>query len=212
MAKLNNAYWRRIEKVMKTANMNTNAFAKFVGLPRGENLYQIKRGNNKISLDVAQKIHLMFPEFSVPWLMFGEPGYTITGSDDTQEATLPLYYDLWTMRLPPEGHTDEYFVVSSFAANAAAFAVQFNGDPMTTPYYLRNTILMFRQQQPEEVDELCLCLIVSEKKRMLKFLERPAETGRLQMVSPVQDFQAPEEVDCGKVESLWRVCATVKKW
>ena len=57
MAKQNSEYWQRIEKVLKYADMSTNYFAKYIGLLRGENLYQIKRGNNKISLDVARKIH-----------------------------------------------------------------------------------------------------------------------------------------------------------
>lgn len=45
--------WQRIEAVIKWANMSTNYFARHIGLARGENLYQIKRGNNGISLDVA---------------------------------------------------------------------------------------------------------------------------------------------------------------
>lgn len=37
--------WQRIEAVIKWANMSTNYFARYIGLARGENLYQIKRGN-----------------------------------------------------------------------------------------------------------------------------------------------------------------------
>ena len=48
--------WQRIEAVIKWANMSTNYFARYIGLARGENLYQIKRGNNGISLDVAERI------------------------------------------------------------------------------------------------------------------------------------------------------------
>ena len=38
--------WQRIEAVIKWANMSTNYFARYIGLARRENLYQIKRGNN----------------------------------------------------------------------------------------------------------------------------------------------------------------------
>ena len=48
--------WQRIEAVIKWANMSTNYFARYIGLARGENLYQIKRGNNGISLNVADRI------------------------------------------------------------------------------------------------------------------------------------------------------------
>ena len=54
--------WQRIEAVIKWANMSTNYFALYIGLARGENLYQIKRGNNGISLDVADRIVSKFPQ------------------------------------------------------------------------------------------------------------------------------------------------------
>ena len=53
--------WQRIEAVIKWANMSTNYFALYIGLARGENLYQIKRGNNGISLDVADRIVSKIP-------------------------------------------------------------------------------------------------------------------------------------------------------
>ena len=48
--------WERIAAVIKMAQMTTNGFARHIGLARGENLYQIKRGNNGVSLDVADRI------------------------------------------------------------------------------------------------------------------------------------------------------------
>lgn len=100
MAKQNNEYWERIEKVLKHAEMSTNYFAKYIGLTRGENLYQIKRGNNRISLDVAQKINEKFPKFSIPWLMFGDLGIVDIGDIDVVR-TLPLHRNMWNMPLPP---------------------------------------------------------------------------------------------------------------
>lgn len=64
--------WERIEAVIKMAQMTTNSFARHIGLPRGENLYQIKRGNNGVSQDVANRIIKKFPEISKLWLMTGE--------------------------------------------------------------------------------------------------------------------------------------------
>lgn len=71
--------WQRIEAVIRWANMSTNYFARHIGLARGENLYQIKRGNNGISRDVADRIVAKFPQIDKLWLltgdgqMFGEP-------------------------------------------------------------------------------------------------------------------------------------------
>lgn len=64
--------WQRIEAVIKWANMTTNYFARHIGLARGENLYQIKRGNNGISRDVADRIVTKFPQIDKLWLLTGE--------------------------------------------------------------------------------------------------------------------------------------------
>ena len=52
--------------------MTINYFALYIGLPRGENLYQIKKGNNGISRNLAYKIVTKFPEVSLAWLLTGE--------------------------------------------------------------------------------------------------------------------------------------------
>lgn len=52
--------------------MTVNYFALHIGLPRGENLYQIKKGNNGISRNLADKIVNKFPEISLSWLLTGE--------------------------------------------------------------------------------------------------------------------------------------------
>lgn len=64
--------WQRLEAVIRWANMSTNYFARHIGLLRGENLYQIKRGNNGISRDVAERIVTCFPQVDKLWLLTGE--------------------------------------------------------------------------------------------------------------------------------------------
>ncbi|MFI3282399.1 MAG: hypothetical protein SNG10_02575 [Rikenellaceae bacterium] len=64
--------WERLESVIKWANMSTNYFARHIGLLRGENLYQIKRGNNGISRNLADMIVKSFPEINLLWLLTGE--------------------------------------------------------------------------------------------------------------------------------------------
>lgn len=70
--------WKRIEDVIKMSRMTTNAFARHIGLARVENLYQIKRGNNGVSFDVADRIVAKFPEVSKLWLLTGD-GQMING-------------------------------------------------------------------------------------------------------------------------------------
>ncbi|MFR9566948.1 MAG: hypothetical protein SNH13_06810 [Rikenellaceae bacterium] len=58
--------------MIKWANMSTNFFARHIGLLRGENLYQIKRGNNGISRNLAEMIVTAFPEINLLWILTGE--------------------------------------------------------------------------------------------------------------------------------------------
>lgn len=209
MEKQNNTCWQRIEKVLKYADMSANHFAKYIGLARGENLYQIKRGRNRISLDVAQKIHRKFPRFSISWLMCGEP--EVIDNGDTIEI-LPLYYDMWTLRFPDDS-AEGQFIISSAAANGAKFAASYTGNTMETPFYLRDTILLFRNQSIETIPTGSgLYLIDYKGERLLRFLDRNAYTDNILIVGLVPEYQAPEVVDCSAVESLWKVCATVKRW
>lgn len=64
----------RLSIVLKTANtdavpMSINYFARLLGLSRGEYLYVILRGEEVISLDLAIRIHAIFPEFNIEWLI-----------------------------------------------------------------------------------------------------------------------------------------------
>lgn len=66
-----NENWTRLYAVIQWAGMTTNYFAHHIGLPCGENLYQIKRGNNGISRDVAERIVTKFPDINKAWLLTG---------------------------------------------------------------------------------------------------------------------------------------------
>ena len=68
----NSDLWPRLEMVIRWSGMSTNAFARHIGLPRGENLYQIKRGNNGLSLHLADMICEKFPEIDELWLLTGK--------------------------------------------------------------------------------------------------------------------------------------------
>ena len=69
--------WQRLETIIKMSGMSINAFARCIGLPRGENLYQIKKGNNRISRDLASRIVNYYPQISFSWLLTGEGAMTI---------------------------------------------------------------------------------------------------------------------------------------
>lgn len=68
----NSEVWSRIEMVIRWSGLSINAFARHIGLRRGENLYQIKRGNNGLSIKVANMMCEKFPEVDELWLLTGK--------------------------------------------------------------------------------------------------------------------------------------------
>jgi len=82
--------WQRIESVVKWANMTTNYFARYIGLTRGENLYQIKRGHNGISRKLAERIVQHFPQIDLLWLLTGRGQMFVAGSED-RGVQIPLF-------------------------------------------------------------------------------------------------------------------------
>ncbi len=78
--------WQRIEKIVDWTGLSVNGFAMRIGLKRAENLYQIKKGNNGISKDLASLIASRYPSVNRGWLLTGEgepflndmPSYTPT--------------------------------------------------------------------------------------------------------------------------------------
>lgn len=92
--------WHRLERVIKWTGLSVNSFALNIGLKRSENLYQIKRGNNGISRDLANLITTKYPTVSKGWLLTGEGDMFI----ESQPATVPegggVPYYGWTCFRP----------------------------------------------------------------------------------------------------------------
>ncbi len=89
MATLDN--WQRIEKLVKWTGLSVNAFARSIGLNRGENLYQIKRGNNGISKELAELITTKYITVSKAWVLTGEGNMFIEDAAKQQNITVPYY-------------------------------------------------------------------------------------------------------------------------
>ena len=86
-----NPNWQRLESVIRWSNMTINSFAKYIGLSRAENLYQIKNGNNGISHKLARRIVEFFPAISIGWLLMGE-GTMLP--EEREVGTMPCYREL----------------------------------------------------------------------------------------------------------------------
>ncbi|WP_300283618.1 S24 family peptidase [uncultured Alistipes sp.] len=83
--------WHRLERVIKWAGLSVNSFALNIGLKRSENLYQIKKGNNGISRDLATLITTKYPMISKGWLLSGEGEMLIEQQPSASEQGVPYY-------------------------------------------------------------------------------------------------------------------------
>jgi hypothetical protein len=104
-----NPAWERLSEVIGYSGLSVNAFAKAIGLKRGENLYQIKKGNNGISPNLAKRINRVLPCFSVAWLIFGEgvfeaekPILCVDQSQRTSIRIIPFYLSLDALKEKPK--------------------------------------------------------------------------------------------------------------
>lgn len=128
-----NENWKRINAVTKWAGMTTNYFAHHIGLPCGENLYQIKRGNNGISKDVAERIVLKFPDISKAWLLTGEG--SMFASHSTAVTQIPFYNSDAESTLSGELSGEPQVMMFVPQVGECDFAMVYNGRAMgkTTP-------------------------------------------------------------------------------
>ena len=82
--------WQRLERVIKWTGLSVNSFALTIGLKRSENLYQIKKGNNGISRDLAELVAAKYPSISKGWLLSGE-GDMFLSSRQNASTGVPFY-------------------------------------------------------------------------------------------------------------------------
>lgn len=64
----------RLRFVLGATGLPTGTFARMIGLPDSELLYQIKSGKAPLSPLLAARIHACFPQFDRQWLFTGKAG------------------------------------------------------------------------------------------------------------------------------------------
>lgn len=198
--KLNN--WQRIESVIKWANMSTNYFARHIGLPRGENLYQIKRGNNGISLNVAERIVARFPDVDKLWLLTGE-GQML--SEERSRGALIPYYPVdveqgITCRehLTPQGE----LIVPQ--AGACDLAMQYNGQAMGS-CMPAGAIVLLKAVDKESIIPGGEYVIVSQKIVTLRIVRAAEQSGQLRLVAGDRDKFDDMLLNVSDIISVYKV-------
>ncbi|MFR9533695.1 MAG: hypothetical protein SNG49_02515 [Rikenellaceae bacterium] len=197
--------WQRLESVIEWANMTTNYFARHIGLARGENLYQIKRGNNGISQKTAAMITDKFPEVNLMWLLTGQ-GEMLSG-EEYRSGAKPLYNVgvEESIRSLDALLCDEQLVLPS--SIDFDFAMPYLGKAMgrVTP---QNTMLLLKKITQEMIIPGDECVIVAKKivlLRIVNFLSEADEKDKLRLVAAAGEPYGDVVVAQNDVEAVYRV-------
>ncbi len=145
-----NDFWLRIQAVISHFNFqNVSAFARHIGLGRSENLYQIRRGNNGISRELADMICAVLPEISKGWLLTGE-GRMMLGVPE-QNAILDNLLKIPFYIVVPEDPAgqapDTVLYCSREMGGNAEIATYYRGNALL-PTYKSGSIMFLKKWEP----------------------------------------------------------------
>lgn len=177
--------WQRLEHIICWTGLSTNAFALGVGLKRSENLYQIKRGNNGISKELAELITSKYPTVNAAWLLTGYgDSFIDTGSTAAAIApqpTLPVY-SLDGAQLTMSDHpitTAPLYYISVPAFAECDFAVTTHGEAMS-PDVPSGAVVALRAIQLERLIPGEIYMVVTRDFAALRYVRfNPSDSSQL---------------------------------
>lgn len=214
MGNENNEAWERLLKVITMSGLNVNAFSRKLGLRRSQNLYEIRRGNNRISQDLARRINEHYPIFSRAWLLIGEeepissdtlPELLAGTIQESAVVRIPVYHDLLKRPLFHFDNPDEYLLLSTAQANDAEFAVTYHDETINP--YLRKSLLLLRRHNGEILYG-SLYLVVTHVRRFC-FVHSDLKPENL-CLEPLSSSGCNEIlIRHDSIRSLWFVCGAV---
>ena len=193
-----NVYWERIERILAEQGMSINGFAKYIGLPRGENLYQIKRGNNRISLGVARRIHAHFPQYAISWLLTGEEGSMPALRVETVHLTwLPYYESI-------EDTSSTLLPIPTFLSKGAQMILRCKDDREQRMGFMPRPLLLLRRIELCEMDENNSYYIMTDKLQGVFTVRADARTSLVRLESVWNTYIA--EIHANDIRCIWCVC------
>jgi hypothetical protein len=177
-----------------------------VGLSRGENLYQIKRGNNGISRELAAMIAAKYPQISRAWLLAGE-GEMFT-DEMAKRASVPFFdADIEKYVVEPERFTSKSYV-SIPTIEDAEFAAFYNGRAMGDAVP-QGSIVLVRRVTLENLIPGGDYVVVGDDFTTLRRVRREAGSTMLRLL-PVDTENFDEIcIEAASVKELYIVRAVV---
>lgn len=207
--------WQRIEQIIKwTGFASVSAFAREIGLNRSENLYQIKRGNNGISKDLAESITAKFPDVSKAWLLTGEGAMLKSGDAQYCACDIPFYKNDALkvgeiFRATGAGvHFDPAYYVSFPVFEECDFAAITMSDAME-PEIPRGTMLFFQEVEPYKAVPGELYMVISRSFSGIRYLRYNAKSNDIRLVARNKADYDAVIITKNEIGRLYRVCGVV---
>ncbi|MFI3289466.1 MAG: hypothetical protein SNH55_04840 [Rikenellaceae bacterium] len=199
--------WPRLESVIKWSNMSTNHFARHIGLMRGENLYQIKRGNNGISRRLAEMIVSTFPEINMIWLLTGV-GEMVKERDgvNTQIDYYGVDVEHDIRRVEILEATSRLMLPKGIDAE---FAIDYRGGAMN-PSIPTNSVVILKRVSPEMIIPGTEYLVVTSNivaLRSVRQFNAKSPNGVLRLIAHQSRIYDDILIEEGEIEQLYRVVA-----
>lgn len=189
-----NLHWDRLSQVIRRSGLSIHRFAKAIGLKRAENLYQIKKGKNRISCNLAYRIHALYPMYSVGWLLTGEktepaeafPELSVTDSATPfglPVVTLPFYRSLVGRDIYQPMIPDCCLHLSECLCHGALLATVFRGSQLY-PLLPQNCIVLLKPCTPDEVTDGSLYYIETRSLRIFRIVQAEEDSSFLTLTTP----------------------------
>lgn len=217
--------WQRIEQIIKWAGAaSVNAFARDIGLNRGENLYQIKRGNNGISKELAEIVTSKYPAISKAWLLTGE-GDMLPGKNARLRYDIPFYktdaVEFVTVlkevkqeaargeitRSGRDGgdtaNEPDYYV--SFPMMQGCDFAAYSLSEAMAPEISGGSTLFFKKAEPSRITPGNIYLVVSPTFNGIRVVRKMPDSDKLRLVPRNTDGFDEVVVEMESIEALFEV-------
>lgn len=196
--------WQRIEQIIKWAGFaSVSAFAREIGLNRSENLYQIKRGNNGISKDLAESITAKFTDVSKAWLLTGE-GAMLKSDTQYHNCDIPFYKDDAVKVILAADPMEPAYYISFPIFEKCDFAA-FTMSNAMEPEIPRGTMLFMHEIEPSAAIPGDTYLVVSPAFTGIRCIRREAKSKEIRLVAKNKADYDEVIIAMNEIERLFHV-------
>lgn len=195
--------WHRIERIVKWTGLSVNAFAHTIGLNRAENLYQIKKGNNGISRELADTIAAKYPNISRAWILTGE-GEMLGSEQKSSLSDIPIFeVEITKLMAAEQKPAPDYYMSLPWFKGSDFTAVSLTDSMVPDiPAFAR---VVFKAVELEDIVPGNMYFVGSKTYSGIRYVRREIGSSTLRLVPSNTDKYDELAVEVDQVEKLLQV-------